>query len=741
MKKIITTIILSTLLFSTFVLINNQKEVKVSEAAAPANYYSSITTSMKGDTLKVALYTIIKNGHTKNDYDTLEVDMKITDRDYTLSPLQENEPDDYDPYMYLLYADYNGDVSTAKTWKTSQGSYGTTVKGQYVWNKEHIWAKSNGFGNSEGCFAYSDLHHLRASDWKCNNIRSNNPFNTVSSHTDSNRVLDWTEKRKTDNYSNGGAFEPRDSDKGDVARALFYMATRYYNGDGSANTSLSLTTGTDSSGGKWGYLDTLLAWHEADPVDNFEAHRNDLVYGIQHNRNPYIDHPEYARAVFKNEPIQEPDVLTNLTYTGAPTKTNYKEGEYFDSTGLTVTATFTKEDSSTYTSDVTGHITWSPNPLTKNTTSVTGSYTNGEVTKYITINGLTVSSLDSIRISGNPNKAVYDEGETFASTGLSVFATYGQEEINVTSTAIWDEIPLVKGQTSVNVTYGGLNATYTGILVKEKALATGKVIFSDSSSDGSGALSVNAINNLISSGKNVATVTAANNVYAGKTGVKVSASKNGGSITFTLVQSTQVSKIVINAKTFSSDNTTVTVTTSASTSNTFSPGESVEGHEITIGKGITTITLTSASKNRFYLKSIDIVSGSGSGTDSITAWGVSYLHIGDSAFDGPGTGLCKSNDLYKYAKVALFNLNANEAGTITKLQSDSKYSAEYNRYLAWAHANNDHTPFEEDYSYAHNANNFTFEEHNYSFIAIIIIVTSITSCLFFSVLIIKKHKK
>ena len=734
MKKIIAPIILSTLLFSTFVLINNQKEVKVGEAAAPANYYSSITTSMKGDTLKVALYNIIK-GHTKRSYDNLENDMKITDRDYKLSPAGTDEED---PYMYLLYADYNGNTSTAKRWGTSLGGFNTD--GDEVWNKEHIWAKSNGF-NTKSLPAYSDLHHLRASDWKCNNIRSNNPFAVVATHSSSTAVDDWTQKRKTDNYSSGGVFEPRDSDKGDVARALFYMATRYYNGDGSGGTSLSLTNGTDSSGGKWGYLDTLLAWHEADPVDEFEAHRNDLVYSVQNNRNPYIDHPEYARSVFKNEPFVEPDTLTNLTYTGTPTKTVYKEGETFNSTGLTVTATFTKKDSSTYTTNVTEYISWSPSPLTKNTTSVTGSYSSGNVTKYIQVNGITVSALDSIRISGNPNKSIYEEGDTFVSTGLSVFATYGQEEIDVTSTAIWDETPLVKGQTSVNVTYGGLNATYTGILVKEKALATKSIVFTDSSSDGSSTLNVSTINGKMSSGSDIASVTSAANIFAGKTGLKFSSGSKSGSITITFKQATQVTKLVVSAKKYNTDSTTVTVSTNVTSSVTFTPTSDLVEYEITVNNTVSTFTISSPSGQRFYLKSIDVVSGSGGSTDSITEWGVSYLHIGDSSFDGPGTGLCKSTDLYKYAKVALFNLNASETDTITKLQSDSKYSAEYNRYLAWAHANNDHAPLEEDYSYAHNANNFTFEEHNYSFIAIIIIVTSITSCLFFSVLIIKKHKK
>lgn len=738
MKKIIAPILLSTLLFSSFVLTTSQKEIKVSEAITPTNYYNSITSSMKGDTLKVALYNIIK-GHTKYPYGSLEVAMKVTDRDYTLSPLQENESEDYDPYMRLLYADYNGSTSTAKTWKTSQGSYGTTEEGKYVWNKEHIWAKSNGFGKASGCEAYSDLHHLRASDWKCNNTRGDSPFTVVTNHSTSTASFDWTQKRRTDNYYTSSTFEPRDSDKGDVARALFYMATRYYNGEGSNGTHLTLTTGTDSSGGKWGYLDTLLAWHEADPVDEFEAHRNDLVYGFQKNRNPYIDHPEYARAVFKNEPIQEPDKLTNLTYTGTPSKTTYKEGEYFDSTGLTITATFTKEDSSTYTKDVTEHIVWSPNPLTKNTTTVTGTYSNGDVTKSITITGLTVSSLDSIRVSGNPDKTIYEEGDTFVSTGLKVYAKYGQEEIDVTNNAIWSNTPLVKNQTSVTVTYGELNATYTGILVKEKSLSTATVEFKDygSSTD---ALSKDTIQNDLVKGKDIVTVSAVTKAFKGPGGVRFGSGSGGGSITLTM-SSTNVTKLIITAMVYNKDNTTVTVKTNNETSGTFTPASTFEGYEINVNKNVTSITISSSSSNnRFYLKSIDIVSGSGSGVDSITAWGISYLHIGDVDFDGQGTGLCKSLDLYKYAKVALFNLASSEEDTITKLQNDSKYSNEYDRYLAWARACQDNSPLANSFELISNQITNTLEIETNNTAIIIIIIASVTALGFASLLLFKKRK-
>lgn len=735
MKKIIAPIVLSTLLFSTFVLSNSNKEVTITEATAPSNYYSSITSNMKGDTLKVALYNIIKN-HEKQSYDGLELAMKVTDRDYTLSPIGT---DDDDPYMYLMYADYNGNKSTAQKWSKSHGSYGTTEQGKYVWNKEHIWAKSNGF-DAKSLPAYSDLHHLRASDWKCNNVRSNNPFANVSSHTSSNAVLDWTQNRKTDNYTSGGVFEPRDSDKGDVARALFYMATRYYSGDGSGGTSLSLTNGTDSSGGKWGYLDTLLAWHELDPVDEFEAHRNDLIYEqFQHNRNPYIDHPEYARAVFKNEAIVDPDTLTNLTYTGSPTKTSYREGESFSSNGLTVTATFEKEDTTTYTSNVTEFVSWSPNPLTKNTTSVTGSYTFGNVTKSITITGLTVSSLDSIKISGNPNKAVYDEGDTFVSTGLTVYAKYGLEEIDVTSNVTWTNTPLVKGQTSVTATYGTFNATYIGILVKEKSLSSSTIEFKDYGS-ATDELTKETIQNDLVKGKDIATVSAVSKAFKGSGGVRFGSGSAGGSITLTIA-STQVTKLIINAKVYGSDSSTVTVKTNNSSSGTFNPISSFANYEFSVNKTVTSIIVSSSSsKNRFYLKSIDIVSGSGSGTDSITEWGVSYLHIGDSSFDGQGTGLCKSNDLYKYAKVALFNLNSAESDTISKLQNDSKYSNEYARYLAWSKACEDDSPFINTFEFVSNRVNSSINIES-NFTMIIIISISSISVLAFSVLLIIKKRK
>jgi len=744
MKKFAAVISLSTLVLSSLLLFSNKsnKEVKPVEAGIPSGYYDSVTSSMKGDTLKSTLYNIIK-GHTRIPYDSLEPAMKVTDRDYEYDPVQPNEPSNYDPYVKLLYADYNAS-SNAQTWGSSMGSYNTT--GKDVWNKEHIWAKSNGFP-TESLPAYSDLHHLRASDWKCNNLRGNYPFAVVTGRADKNRVEDWTQNRYTEgNYrdTSNQLFEPRDDDKGDVARALFYMATRYYSGDGSGGTNLSLTNGTDSSGGKWGYLDTLLAWHEADPVDNFEMHRNDLIYSeYQHNRNPYIDHPEYARAVFKNEAIVEPDTLINLTYTGSPTKTSYKEGEVFNPNGLTVTATFQKEDSSTYTTNVTNDVSWSA--LTSSSTSVTGTYSHAEIEMQITVNGITVISLTGLSVEGTLTKTVYEEGDTFDPTGLTLYADYSDNShVDVTSEADWPTDPLVTGQLTITVTYGGQELTFPGIHVKEKQVSATRVEFGDHSSDTSGSLSTTTITNKLVSGGSFVTIQTATNIFGGQVGLKI-ASSNAGTLRITLKTSGFVSKLEFYAASFGSDTPTANITTSASSTGVpIQPVSSFNTYAVNVGATISEFTIScAANKNRIYLRYIDIYSGSGPAPsdDPITTWGEDYLFIGDSAFDGEGTGLCRTGNYYHAAKVALFALESSTSGTINSLRTNSKYEAELERYTAWSEANFDDSPFLNDYSFLNKSSISSFNDVNNSNTLVILIVSLTTGISFLTILLVIKKRR
>ncbi|MBW6411356.1 endonuclease [Clostridium weizhouense] len=155
------------------------------------------------------------------------------------------------------------------------------------WNREHVWAKSHGnFGTKAG--PGTDLHHLRPADVSVNSTRGNLDFdNGGVAHSEATLC-------KYDNDS----WEPRDSVKGDVARMLFYMDVRYEGDNGEIDLELNdkVNNGFNPYFGK---LSTLLKWNMQDPVDEFERRRNEIIYKkYQHNRNPFIDHPEWVNQIW-----------------------------------------------------------------------------------------------------------------------------------------------------------------------------------------------------------------------------------------------------------------------------------------------------------------------------------------------------------------------------------------------------------------------------------------------------------
>lgn len=169
-------------------------------------------------------------------------------------------------------------------------------------NKEHVWAKSHGGFNSDTYAAYADLHHLRPTRPDVNSRRWHLDFDEGGvPYSDSG--CNWVEDL---------SFEPRDAVKGDVARALFYMAVRYEGTDGPTPDlelvegipSLRGADGTPTNGPhistpRMGRLSTLLRWHEQDPPDDFERRRNDVIFErYQGNRNPFVDHPEWVTSIW-----------------------------------------------------------------------------------------------------------------------------------------------------------------------------------------------------------------------------------------------------------------------------------------------------------------------------------------------------------------------------------------------------------------------------------------------------------
>ena len=156
-----------------------------------------------------------------------------------------------------------------------------------TWNREHIWPKSLGGFTDTG--AGSDLHHIRPSDATVNSRRGSLKYGNVengSAVTGSALVGGMVS-----GYSKGSYFEPLDNAKGDVARICLYVYVRY---GGELSKCSNITNVFES-------VDVLLEWCEMDPVDEWEMSRNDVVFGIQGNRNVFIDYPEYAWLLFGKE--------------------------------------------------------------------------------------------------------------------------------------------------------------------------------------------------------------------------------------------------------------------------------------------------------------------------------------------------------------------------------------------------------------------------------------------------------
>lgn len=248
----------------------------VSMAQIPSGYYDA-AQGKSGADLKAALHNIIK-GHTEYPYSSSSTD--------TWDILKETDVDPNNASNVIgLYSAFS--MNAAAEYDGGNG-----------WTREHVWAKSRGdFGTSLG--AGTDVHHLRAEDASTNSARGNRNFDEATE-----QFIDGSGQYSgpTDSYTGGsGAFtwEPRDAVKGDVARMLFYMATRYEGEGGEPDLELTetLLSSTDNSP-LHAKLSVLLTWHAQDPVDAYEQSRNDIIYGYQGNRNPFIDHPEYVASIW-----------------------------------------------------------------------------------------------------------------------------------------------------------------------------------------------------------------------------------------------------------------------------------------------------------------------------------------------------------------------------------------------------------------------------------------------------------
>ena len=268
------------------------------QAQIPDGYYDD-AEGLSGDDLKSALHNIIDN-HDEYSYNDL--------RDFILKNTDE-DPDN-SSNVILIYTGIS----------RSKNDFGGNLGD---WNREHVWAKSHGdFGNTPP--AGTDAHHIRPSDVKVNSLRGNLDFDLGG-----DPVPNCPGCKR-----DGNSFEPPDRVKGDVARMIFYMATRYEGGSGEPDLEVvdEVNTYPNPEHGK---LSELLEWNMQDPPDDFEENRNDVIYyQYQENRNPFIDHPEYVNAIWgEPEDISNSPELQIACYPNPVTSTVFVEYS-FDSSIL-----------------------------------------------------------------------------------------------------------------------------------------------------------------------------------------------------------------------------------------------------------------------------------------------------------------------------------------------------------------------------------------------------------------------
>ena len=300
------------------------------KAQPPQGYYNP-AAGKTGTALQQALHDIIDN-HTSVSYTSLWTHFKTTDKkpNGKVWDMYSDIPGGTPPYEFTFVNDQCGNYSGESD----------------CYNREHSWPKS---WFNDNLPMNTDMFHLVPTDGYVNGKRSNYPFGEVGTAT-------WTSQNgsKVGNCSTPGytgvVFEPRDEYKGDFARNYFYMATRYYNED-SGWPGSGMVTGSQFK--PWAKA-MLLIWAQTDPVSQKEIDRNNAIYNIQNNRNPFIDHPEYAVSIWgTNTGIFDeaaqialqvyPNPASSVCTITLPPEFNQQNYTFtvYSSTGLPVNASFT----------------------------------------------------------------------------------------------------------------------------------------------------------------------------------------------------------------------------------------------------------------------------------------------------------------------------------------------------------------------------------------------------------------
>ena len=260
-------------------------------SAQPGSAYYQGADGKKGAELKTALFQII-SPHKMLSY-TPGVWNAIST--YDIRP---------DGYIWDIYSGISNFTSG-----TDQHEGESVNKEGVVYNREHSMPKSwfNEGSSDQSYPMFTDLHHLFPTDYVVNSMRSNYPYGEVDKSLTPTKQSEGGFSKfgicdPAIGYTvvNGKArvFEPNDEYKGDLARVYFYMATCYESYQSNAGKERSpknwksdmLTSDVYPFFTEWA-IKMLLRWAQQDPISEKEINRNEAIFGIQKNRNPFIDYP------------------------------------------------------------------------------------------------------------------------------------------------------------------------------------------------------------------------------------------------------------------------------------------------------------------------------------------------------------------------------------------------------------------------------------------------------------------
>lgn len=463
-------LVLGTLFgFAQYQIKSLDLSAQVAQAFQEVDYYAPLDTSSNGVTFRSKLDQLITETHKKRtSYDGLRDVFKTSDAD----------PNKSGNIIWF----YSG------TSVAFNGTFGST-------NREHVWPKDGGKAFSATSDAGSDAHHLRPTEQNLNSTRGSKQFGEVP--TTASNIVKQAGSTSYENlcYAAGNVFYPGEGYRGATARILMYVETRW--GD---EFHLNFVLGQGKSK-TIGDIETLMKWHYQEPPTAEEMRRNEAVFKIQGNRNPFIDHPEFATKIYcydgksYNSSLQAVAEKYDTYTTGgadiesislSPATTTLSVGQEISLNATIAPAnakrnlTWTSSNPNVATIDATGKVT----AVANGTSTITCQSTDNPSIKCTA--QITVKSVTAIEVNGTPAKIVYNDGEKFNPAGLKISATYsdGTKGYLDNSACQWldgvtKKTTLSVGTTSVICKIGDLETIFNGITVKE---ATGGSLTIDRSS-------------------------------------------------------------------------------------------------------------------------------------------------------------------------------------------------------------------------------------------------------------------